>query len=86
VSKATELGSGQITSTESITIELVEADQTRAVVIVRWPTKASVFHPRRFPGAADVQHASSLPQSYGWQRSNGSAGCQYGRCGAGADP
>ena len=23
-----------------------------AVVIVRWPSKASVFHPRRFPGAA----------------------------------
>lgn len=49
----TELASGQLTATETITVELIEADQTPAVVIVRWPSKPSVFHPRRFPGAAD---------------------------------
>jgi hypothetical protein len=53
MSKVTELASGQITSTETITVELIETDQTPAVVIVRWPSKPSVFHPRRFPGAAD---------------------------------
>jgi hypothetical protein len=42
MSKLTELASGQITSTESITVELVETDQTPAVVIVRWPSKPTV--------------------------------------------
>jgi hypothetical protein len=54
MSQITELASGQITPSESITIELVEADQTPAVVIVRWPAKPSVFHPRRFTPAADA--------------------------------
>jgi hypothetical protein len=49
MSKVTELASGQITSTESITVELVETDQTPAVVIVRWPSKATAFHPRPLP-------------------------------------
>jgi hypothetical protein len=35
-----------------ISIELVEADETPAVVIVTWPEKATVLHPRRFPDAA----------------------------------
>jgi hypothetical protein len=52
MSEVTELASGQITSTESISVELIEADQTPAVVIVRWPIKPSVFHPP-LPGAAD---------------------------------
>jgi hypothetical protein len=33
---------------DTITIELIEADETPAVVVIRWPSKASVFHPRRF--------------------------------------
>jgi len=53
VSKVTELASGQISSTETIIVELIEADETPAVVIVRWPAKATVIHPRRFPNAAD---------------------------------
>ena len=53
MSKITELAMGQITITETLTVELVEADQTPAVVIVRWPAKPTVFHPRRFPSAAD---------------------------------
>ena len=35
-----------------ISIELVEADETPAVIIVRWPTKPTVLHPRRFPETA----------------------------------
>ena len=54
MSKITELASGQITTTDSVKIELVEADETPAVVIVTWPSKASVLHPHRFPTAADV--------------------------------
>ena len=53
MSKVTELASGQLTSTETITVELIEADEAHAVVIVRWPNKATVIHPHRFGSAAD---------------------------------
>jgi hypothetical protein len=52
VSQITELASGAISATDHLTIELVEADETPAVVIVRWPVKASVIHPHRFPDVA----------------------------------
>jgi hypothetical protein len=35
-----------------LTIELLEADDMPAVVIVTWPLKPTVLHPRRFPDAA----------------------------------
>jgi hypothetical protein len=54
MSKVTPLASGQINPSDNLTIELVEADETPAVVIVRWPLKPSVFHPRRFPDTAAV--------------------------------
>jgi hypothetical protein len=34
-------------------VELIETDETPAVVIVRWPAKPTVIHPHRFPSAAD---------------------------------
>ena len=49
MSKVTPLASSQITATDSITVELIEADETPAVVIVSWPVKPTVLHPRRFP-------------------------------------
>jgi hypothetical protein len=54
MSNITTLASGAITATESITAELVEADETPAVVIVTWPAKPTVIHPRRFPEAAST--------------------------------
>jgi hypothetical protein len=54
VSKVTELASGRITNTETIIVELIEANETPAVVIVRWPAKPTVIHPHRFPSAADI--------------------------------
>jgi hypothetical protein len=54
MSQVTELARGAITAVDTITIELVEADETPAVVIVRWPVKASVIHPYRFGTTADV--------------------------------
>jgi hypothetical protein len=54
MSKVTELASGQITAVAAITIELIEANETPAVVIVRWPAKPSVLHPHRVPAVADV--------------------------------
>jgi hypothetical protein len=53
MSKVTTLAEGQLTAVDTITIELVEADETPAVVIVQWPAQPTVLHPRRFPGAAD---------------------------------
>jgi hypothetical protein len=54
MSQITQLAAGQITVVDALTIELVEADETPAVIIVRWPAKPSVFHPHRFPSAADA--------------------------------
>ena len=33
---------------------MVEANETPAVFIVRWPNKPTVLHPYRFPTAADA--------------------------------
>jgi len=52
MSKVTELAAGQINAVDTITIELVEADETPAVVIIRWPVKPTVLHLRRFPDTA----------------------------------
>jgi hypothetical protein len=49
----TELASGAITALDTVTIELGEADETSAIVIVRWPAKATVF-PATFPSGADT--------------------------------
>jgi len=54
VSQVTQLATGQLNGHDTLVIELVEADETPAVVIIRWSSKASVLHPRRFPAAADV--------------------------------
>jgi hypothetical protein len=52
VSQVTPLAESQITATDAITIELVETNEHPTVVIIRWPDKATVLHPRRFPDAA----------------------------------
>jgi hypothetical protein len=52
VSKVAQLASGQLNGADSIRVELVEADETPAVVIVTWPAKPTVCHPRRFPDVA----------------------------------
>jgi hypothetical protein len=52
MSKITTLGAAQITPSDTLAIELVEADETPAAVIIRWPVKATVCHPRRFPDTA----------------------------------
>jgi hypothetical protein len=46
----TPLASAQINH-DQLKVELVEADETPAVVI-RWPLKATVCHPRPFPDIA----------------------------------
>jgi hypothetical protein len=46
------LASASINGSDAIVIELVQADETPAVVLVRWPAKPTIFHPRRFPSSA----------------------------------
>jgi hypothetical protein len=52
MSKVTEVAGSQINGHDTLTVELVEADETPAVVIICWPSKPSVLPPRRFPAAA----------------------------------
>jgi hypothetical protein len=54
MSKITEPSSAAITAADHITIELIEADETPAVALIKWPLKATVLHPRRFPDSAAV--------------------------------
>ena len=52
MSKITTLASSQINAVDTLAIELVEADETPSVVIIRWPVKPSVQHPKRLPDTA----------------------------------
>jgi hypothetical protein len=52
MSKITQLAECTINAFAIIRVELVEADETAAVVIVRWPARPTVLHPRRFPDLA----------------------------------
>jgi hypothetical protein len=45
MSKITELASTQLNGHDAVTVELIEADDTPAAVIIRWPFKPSVVHP-----------------------------------------
>jgi hypothetical protein len=76
MSKMTELASGAITAVDTLAIELGEAVETPAIVIVRWPAKATVFHPRRFCLARILLPASSPPPSWGWRSFDGRNGCE----------
>lgn len=52
MSKVTELASAQINAVDTLTVQLIEADKTPAVVSVKWPAKSTVIHPRRSPDTA----------------------------------
>ncbi len=54
MSQITQLASGAITAVDVLTIELVDADETPAVVIVRWPAKPTILHPGRFADTASI--------------------------------
>lgn len=60
---------------DTITVELVEADVTPAVVIVRWPAKPTVIHPQRFADAAAVicPQVRRSAHGAGWHQSKAPA-------------
>jgi hypothetical protein len=55
MSKVGELASRQITGHDTITVELIAANETPAVVIIRWPARASVLHPASLPGCCQCR-------------------------------
>jgi hypothetical protein len=65
MSKVTELASGAITATDYLVIELIEADETPAAVIVRWPLKPTVLHIRK--GSHHSRHRCSALRRCGCQ-------------------
>ena len=75
MSKVTELASVRSPALTTITMELIEADETPAVVIIRWPAKPSVLHPRLFRPLPISLHGSSRLPSYNWHSSDGSGSC-----------
>jgi hypothetical protein len=76
MSKVTTLAEGQLTAVGTITIELVEADQTPAVVMVQWPPQPTVLHLRRFPDTAPWSLDCSLRQPHCWPQSRPAGGCE----------
>jgi hypothetical protein len=54
VSKSTILAESQLTHSphDTVTVELIEADDTQTVVIVQWPRQTTALHPKRFPDTA----------------------------------
>jgi hypothetical protein len=54
MSKITILSEAQITPSDTLAIELIEADETPAAILIRWPLNATVCRPRRFPDTAAV--------------------------------
>ena len=80
MTKITELASAQVSATGHISIELIEANETPAVVVVTWPDKATVLHPHRFPDIAATLarlFARPLPSS---PASGPGGGCDGARC------
>jgi hypothetical protein len=73
--KVNQLAAGQITAIDTLIIELVEADETPAVVIIRWPSKPTILHPRRFPDAAGSSSGCLPRRTQCWPGSKRTGGC-----------
>jgi hypothetical protein len=62
MSNVTLLAEVQITAFTMISVELVKANETPAVVVITWPGKATTLHPRLFPDVA-AQIARAFAQA-----------------------
>jgi hypothetical protein len=58
----------EINASDRVTVELVEADETPAVVIIRWPVKPTILHPRRFADARLLSSGCSPRRTRRWRR------------------
>jgi hypothetical protein len=58
MTEVTELASVQLSTVDTLTIELVENDERPAAVIIRWPARPGVFNAKQFgPVATQVTTA-----------------------------
>jgi hypothetical protein len=48
MTEITELASVQLSTVDTLTIELVENDERPAAVIIRWPSRPGVFNAKQF--------------------------------------
>jgi hypothetical protein len=53
----TELASVQLSTVDTLTIELVENDERPAAVIIRWPARPGVFNAKQFGPVATLTTA-----------------------------
>jgi hypothetical protein len=54
VSKTTTLATGQITTADALTVELVQPADTPAMIMLQWPLAATVVDPRRLPATCNA--------------------------------
>ena len=87
--KSTILAESHLTHSphDTVTVELIEADGTPAVVIIQWARQATVLHPKRFPDTAATAaklfaEAATKLASVKSQRRVGHAGRPSRRAGA----
>ena len=49
MSQTTVLAAGEITQSDSLSVELVQPSETPPVILLRWPTQPTITDPYRFP-------------------------------------
>ena len=74
MSQVTELASAQLTATDQLVIELIEAAETPAAVIIRWPEKPTVSIPDASPTQRPGSRGSSPRPRHGSPRSGRGGG------------
>ncbi len=52
MSNVTPLAAGQINASDQLVIELVQADDAPAAILIRWPDQPTVSPPTRFDATA----------------------------------
>ncbi|HMI34410.1 MAG TPA: hypothetical protein VK499_09865 [Propionibacteriaceae bacterium] len=67
MSKVTDLATAQLSATDTLVIELVEANETPAVVIIRWPAGFPYGIPDASPTPLPQPQSCSLMLPHGWR-------------------
>jgi hypothetical protein len=78
-SNVTTLAECTVSAFGMISIELVEADETPAVIIVRWPTKPTVLHPAASLRPQPRLPGRSPPPAPDWPASKPGGRCEQQR-------
>ena len=54
MSNVTQLATGQINASDRLSVELVQATETPAAILIRWPSAPSVTDPHKFSAVANA--------------------------------